>query len=208
MTRQAVLRQLYDIGAVKLDFRKGWTLKDGSWTPIYIDFRVLQSKPKLLSVITELLVAEVKKQRLKYDLVASIPLGGIPLGIAYALKTGIPHIMPRMDNKTHGAVGVRINGIFRKGQHVLLIDDLITAARSKIEAIDELNKAGLRMRDVLVILDRQQGGREQLASRGYVLHSVFTLDELFDALVRAKKMTKAQKEKIIDALSKAGYVRH
>jgi len=191
----AIITKLFDIGAVKIDFDKGWTLKSGMWSPIYINLRILQSYPKLLAAIAKEMTVVIKKKKLSYDHIASIPLGGVALGVALSLTTGKGHVLPRMDSKKHG-LGVKIDGVYKKGDKVLLVDDLITKATSKFEAIDELTVAKLKVKDVIVVLDREQGGKEELKEKGFRLHSLMTMSELLDNLVAKKKISKAVFDKL------------
>lgn len=197
----AIIGELHKVGAAKIDFNKGWTLKSGLWSPIYINLRILQSHPKLLTDIASELKKLIVKKNVRYDSIASIPLGGLPLGIALSLATRKPHILPRMDSKKHG-LGVKVDGIYSKGDQVLLVDDLITAATSKLEAIEELNKAGLTVEDILVVLDRQQGGKEILTQKKFNLHALFTFDEFLKSLLMQKKISREIYLKITDYLEK------
>jgi len=61
-----------------------------------------------------------------------------------------------------------------------VIDDLATTGASKFEAIERLEAVGLQVRDVVVLIDRQSGAREELSDRGLKMHSVFDLDELIE----------------------------
>ena len=70
----------------------------------------------------------------------------------------------------------------------LLVDDLITQGHSKLEAIAPLRSAGLEVKDILVLVDREQGGVEELAAQGYKVHALVTLNQLLDALVDAGKL--------------------
>jgi uridine monophosphate synthetase len=79
----------------------------------------------------------------------------------------------------------RIEGVFEAGEQVVVIDDIITDGASKLEAIEPLEAAGLLVRDLVILIDRQQGGRERLRVKGYTLHAVLTVSECFDELERA-----------------------
>jgi uridine monophosphate synthetase len=92
--------------------------------------------------------------------------------------TRIPMITPRQP-KTHGS-GASIDGAYQPGQTAVVIDDLVTKADSKLEAVRVLEGEGLRVRDVLVLVDREQGGAQQLAEAGYTLHAALGLSELLE----------------------------
>jgi uridine monophosphate synthetase len=188
MAHKDLALRLFDIGAVKIDFEKGWTLKSGKWSPIYINLRILQSFPDELVDTASLLALMVEKDKISYDRIASIPLAAVALGVALAVKLNKPHILPRMDNKKHG-LGVKIDGVFEKGQRVLLVDDLITKATSKLEAIAELTAAGLAVKDVVVVVDREQGGREELEKEGYKLHAVIKFKDMLKILKENKRIS-------------------
>ena len=85
---------------------------------------------------------------------------------------------------------------------MLLIDDLITAATSKLEAIDELNKVGLKVSDILVVLDRQQGGKEGLEKKKLRLHALFTFDEFLKALLTQRKISRQVYFKLVEYLGR------
>ena len=82
----------------------------------------------------------------------------------------------------------------------MLIDDLITKAESKLDAIAVLERNGLVVRDVLVILDREQGGREELRRRGYNLHSIFRLSELLDFYLQGGKIDQQKHDEVTEYL--------
>jgi orotate phosphoribosyltransferase len=120
----------------------------------------------------------IAAQSLSFDLYADVPQAATPLVavLTHITRTGM--ITPR-EAKTHGA-GDAINGAYAPGQTALVIDDLVTRAESKLEAIHVLEAHGLRVRDVAVLVDREQGGAEQLAAAGYQLHAAVTLSQLLD----------------------------
>ena len=81
-----------------------------------------------------------------------------------------------------------IEGIFQKGQTVLVIEDLVTSGSSVFETIEPLLHEGLVVKDVVVLLDREQGGRKHIEEKGYALHSVMTMSQLLGDLEAAKKI--------------------
>lgn len=177
---------LFDAGCVKFG---SFTLKSGITSPIYIDLRLLVTHPPLLREVA-LAMAELARE-LAFDRIAAIPYAGLPIGVAMALEIGAPLIYPRREVKEHGT-GRAIEGTFESGEVTLLIDDLITRGGSKLEAIETLEAAGLIVHDVLVLIDREQGGAQELAQRGYRLHAVLTLGEMLDALRESGHITPDQ----------------
>ena len=109
-------------------------------------------------------------------------------------------IYPRKEVKEHGTAK-RIEGEFKEGDRVLVIDDIITDGASKIDAIEPLKEAGLVVTDVLVILDREQGGGKLLEKAGYRLHSLGTLSEVLDALVAAGKVEPEMQAKVAEFIA-------
>jgi len=97
------------------------------------------------------------------------------IGVALALEMERPLIYPRREVKEHGTRRA-IEGPFRIGDVALVVDDLITRGDSKLEAIAPLEEAGLSVHDVVVLIDREQGGADDLSRRGYKLHARAALD--------------------------------
>ncbi len=66
----------------------------------------------------------------------------------------------------------------------MIIEDLVTSGMSVMETVEPLEAEGLKVTDVVVLIDREQGGKARLASKGLTLHSAFTLSYILDVLVR------------------------
>jgi len=165
---------LLDAGCVKFgDFE----LKSGDHSPIYFDLRLLTGHPELLSRVADAFAPILEE--LDFDRLAAVPYAGLPIATAIALLLGRPLIYPRKEAKEYGT-GATVEGGFHPGETVVLIDDLVTSAGSKVEAVDKLTAVGLKVRDVVVLIDREAGGHKALAEAGLELHSVFTLSELID----------------------------
>ena len=137
---------------------------------------------------------------LRFDRIAAIPYGGLPIGQAASLASGMPLIYPRREAKDYGTKKL-IEGKFSPGEIVVVLDDLITTGGSKLEVIAPLSEAGLKAADVAVLVDREQGGREELAAHGLALHSVLTLSTLLDILVRRGRIDGAVRSDVRRALS-------
>ncbi|MFH1588464.1 MAG: orotate phosphoribosyltransferase [Candidatus Diapherotrites archaeon] len=190
MDKKEIAKELFEINAVKFGL---FTLKSGLKSPVYIDLRILASYPKTLKKIGKIL-GEISKG-LEFDLIAGIPYAAIPIATAVSLEFNWPMIYPRKEVKEYGTKKA-IEGIYRKGQKVLVIDDLITTGGSKIEAIEPLKEAGLQVKDVCVLIDREQGGKKELKEKGISLHSVLTITELIDFLEEMKKISKKEAKSI------------
>jgi uridine monophosphate synthetase len=139
---------------------------------------------------------------LEYDRIAAIPYAGLPIGTAVALETGDPLIYPRQA-KAHGTRR-SIEGEYRSGERVVLLDDVITSGGSKLEAAEALLAAGLVIEDVVVLIDREQGGAEELAGRGYRLHASLTLSQIVDSLSEDGLLAPADAQRVHDYLAGGG----
>ncbi len=189
---------LFDIGCVKFGQFK---LKSGLISPIYLDLRLLVSHPSVLRRVAQAMAALIREEPqdsplITFDRLAAIPYAGLPIGVAVAMETGFPLIYPRKEAKDYGTAKL-IEGEYQEGETALLVDDLITKGTSKIESLKPLTDAGLKVQDVLVLIDREQGGQAELESYGVKLHAVITLTEILDALVASGRMEMAQHDEVL-----------
>jgi uridine monophosphate synthetase len=100
-------------------------------------------------------------------------------------------IYPRKTTKDYGTAA-DVEGIYHPGETVVLIDDLATTGGSKFEAIKKLTRAGLKVRDVVVLIDRESGAKEALAAEGFELHALFTLTQLLDYWEETERLPSEQ----------------
>jgi orotate phosphoribosyltransferase len=171
---------------------------DAPLSPIYVDLRVLQSFPDALDAAVAALAELIRLRGLTFACYAGIPLAATPLVTLLSHQTRIPMITPR-EAKTHGS-SETVNGVFTPGETALVIDDVVSRAESKLEAIAVLEGNGLVVRDVVVLVDREQGGSVQLAAAGYRLHAVVQLSQLLEFWHSARALDQATYERVLDYL--------
>lgn len=189
----SLIASLHDIGCVKFGQFK---LKSGLMSPIYIDLRLLVSHPTVLRSVAQAMAALLaERPAITFDRLAAIPYAGLPIGVAVALETGRPLIYPRKEAKEYGTAKL-IEGEYAAGETALLVDDLITRGTAKIESLTPLLDAGLKVNDVLVLIDREQGGRAELAARGIALHAVLSLSGMLDSLVARGRIAPALRDDV------------
>jgi uridine monophosphate synthetase len=118
-------------------------------------------------------------KNLQFSRIAGLPYAAIPIATAISLAGNYPMIYPRKEVKTYGTKA-EIEGQYNAGEMVVVIDDLATTGGSKFEAIEKLTGAGLVVKDVVVLVDRQSGAKESLEQAGYSMHTVLTIGELLN----------------------------
>jgi uridine monophosphate synthetase len=189
---------LHDAGCVQFGSFK---LKSGQMSPIYLDLRRTVSNAGLLRMAAR--AYERLLTPLTFDRLAAIPYAGLPIGTAVALEMNRPLIYPRREVKSYGT-GRAIEGAYEAGETVAIIDDVITTGASKIEALAPLAEAGLKVNDIVVLIDRQQGGGKELAAHGLRLHSVLNVTMLLDILARHGRVSTEQQAQVRAFLAAEG----
>ena len=172
-------QMLFDLGAVQFG---NFTVSESAVSsPIFVNPKVLVSNPTALNVAAKLMQQEINlAQSLRrarvhsFNVVAGVPVGGLILSTAYSLETATPMIYARIRPEGTGKRG--IEGRFTKGDTALIIDDLITRGSSTLETAALLEENGLKVKDVLVLIDREHGAAERLRQHGYNLMSILKLD--------------------------------
>ncbi len=191
---------LNKIGAIKFGAFK---LTSGKISPYYIDLRIIPSFPDVFQKICNLQVKFIKQEiGLKnFDRIAGIPIAGIPFAslIAYNLKK--PFLYIRKDVRLHGRQR-RVEGILAPGNYVLLVDDLITTGLSLIEASKAVRAEGGVTKDVVVLLDREEGGREKLGKNGMTLHALLKISEIINKLYEIGAIDEVQLKTILKQIKK------
>ena len=149
-------------------------LRSGKISSFYWDKYRFESNPVLLSAV----VNELEKLLpASFDKLAGLELGGVPLATGLSLKTGKPCLYVRKVAKTYGTCNL-VEGGFQAGEVAVVVEDVITTAGQVCASVRQMQEVGLIVQHVVCVIDRQQGGSENLKEIGCSLASVFTLDEL------------------------------
>lgn len=201
-----IAKSIFDFGGVKFgDFTIGRSTKH---SPIYINPRVLISSPMTLKRIAKILedeiVTKLEKARPEmqpFELVAGIPLGGLHIASALSLRTNIPmvYVNPGSNPEKRG----QIEGRYKVGQRVLIIDDLMTSGGSILESTKVFTASYLDVKNAVVLIDRDQGGKERLKNYGFEVISLLNLKIMLNYYLSIHYITEEIFSKCMDYLASA-----
>lgn len=175
-----------------------FTLKSGKTSPIYIDLRRLVAFPRILAHVAKDYARVL--QHYQFDHIAGLPYAALPIATAISLEMGRPLIYPRKEAKAYGTK-VAIEGDFKRGDRIVVVDDLVSTGETKVEAIDKLKSAGLEIVAIVVLIDREMGAKKLLHKLGYHLEAVAGLYQLLPLWEGSGAITHAQAEEVRRFLS-------
>lgn len=196
-TKKRLARELEEHGLIKFG---EFTLKSGIVSPFYIDLRQAQSFPSTLQAVADCF-GEMLSDIEPDVYLAGVPEAGTPLATATGFQTKRKLLQPRKVVKAHGTKS-SVEGSYSEGDRVVLLDDLITKGDSKLEAIEQVEAAGLRIERFLVLIDRQQGGIEMISEKGYPIEAALTITELVDLLASDGRLPNDKYNQILSFVGK------
>jgi orotate phosphoribosyltransferase len=165
-----VIRTLLEAQAVRFgDF----TLTSGEKSDVYVDVKRAWTTPRYLDVLGRALAGRVGAA----DRLAGMELGAVPLVVAVALRTGLPYAVLRKAAKEHGTRQA-FEGELPAGAHVLLVEDVSTTGGSAVRSVEIIRAAGATVDRAVVVVDRESGAAERLASVGVRLEPLTTFSHL------------------------------
>lgn len=192
---KSIILDLFAIEAVKFGT---FTLKSGIQSPIYFDLRLIISYPQLLKKISKELESLMKG--LSFDLICGVPYTAMPIATSLSLDLNVPMLMRRKEVKDYGTKKL-IEGVYTKGQSCLIVEDVITSGASILETIAPLENEGLIVEDVVVVLNREQGGTERVKEKGIFVHALISVFDLLKVLFSEKKISESTLREVNEFLS-------
>jgi orotate phosphoribosyltransferase len=195
-----ICKILNKIGALKFG---AFRLTSGRISPYYIDLRIVPSFPDAFQKICDFYVDFIRKdiENKNFERIAGIPVAGIPFAsiIAYNLKK--PFLYIRKGVRLHGRQR-RIEGILAPGDKILLVDDLITTGISLRNAAKAIRAEGGVVTDAVVLLDREENGKENLGKNGVKLHAMLKVSEIAEKLYEIEAIDEEQLKTILRQVKK------
>ncbi|MGA3110829.1 MAG: orotate phosphoribosyltransferase [Candidatus Bathyarchaeia archaeon] len=195
-TIDKVANALYLSGCLKFGSFK---IKSGAISPYYIDLARLLSAPEQLCVIADTAAEQATKIVVadEIDKLATIELKGALIAPSIACKLNLPCIIVRKEEKAYGVTGRIAGADVEKGDRILFFDDVISEGLSKIEGIKPLQELGGVVNHFLVVVNREQGGKENLEKRGFKVHALAKVSDLVNSLC-GRHISKEQADEVLN----------
>jgi orotate phosphoribosyltransferase len=196
-----VANAFYRSGCLKFG---SFRIKSGALSPYYIDLACLLSAPKELCNIAEIAADEIRRIMAsdEIDKLASIELKGALILPSIACQLNLPCVVVRKEEKAYGVTGRIVGAGVVKGESILFFDDVVSEGLSKLEGIKPLEELGAHVKHLLVVVDREQGGRENLEKLGYSVHALAKISEIVNCLLQSKYISKEQAYAVLNYVKK------
>jgi len=157
-----------------------FVLRSGRRSRYYLDKYRFETRPDLLRALGERIAAKAREEEPDAALLAGPELGAVALAASASLESGLPFLIVRKQAKGYGT-GRLLEGVFRPGEIVCLVEDVVTSGGAAADAVEALRQAGLECRTAVCVVDREEGGSEALAALGVRLVPLFRARQLLEA---------------------------
>ena len=194
---EKVADALYLSGCLKFGSFK---IKSGATSPYYIDMARVLAAPAQLCVLAEAAAQKIKEISIIYhiDKLASIELKGALIVPSIACKLDLPCVIVRKEDKSYGVTGRTAGADVTKGDNLLFFDDVISEGLSKVEGIKPLQELGGNVKHLLVVVNREHGGKEKLEQLGYVVHALAKISDIIPSLLKNGHVSREQADDVLD----------
>ena len=148
-------------------------LAHGGTSDYYVDKYLFETDPRCLSLIAEAFADRLEPD----DKLGGVALGGVPLAAATSVAADVPYVIARKQRKDYGTANL-VEGRLEDGERVVVLEDIVTTGTSLVEAVQALRDAGATVERALVVVDRQEGGREHVEAAGLGMDALVTAEAL------------------------------
>ncbi len=167
--------------------RGDFTLASGAKSDLYVDAKLTTLDPAMALLVGEIGWEIIRSRNVKIDAIGGLTMGADPIALSIGIAAEIqaPGAAPRIfsvrkKSKEHGRRKL-IEGNFERDAVVVVIDDVVTTGGSTIQAIEAVEAEGGKVAFVLALLDRQEGGRQNIEALGHSVETIFTRETLLGA---------------------------
>jgi orotate phosphoribosyltransferase len=157
-----------------------FVLRSGRRSSYYLDKYRFETRPELLEAIGAQIAALVAEHEPEAARLAGPELGAVALAAAASVSSRLPFLIVRKEAKGYGTDN-RLEGVFEPGERVCLVEDVVTSGGAAVSAVEALRAAGLECRTAVCVVDREEGGVDELARHGVRLRPLFRASDLLGA---------------------------
>ncbi|MEM7626187.1 MAG: orotate phosphoribosyltransferase [Planctomycetota bacterium] len=174
MTDDQLIARIRETALLTGDF----TLRSGRKSKYYLDKYLFETQPDVLAALGQKFASVIEADDQGIDRLAGPELGGIPLVTAAAMATGLPMVLIRNAKKDYGTAQ-QFEGVLNPGDRVLVTEDIATSGGQSIEAARLLrDEMKADVAKIVVVIDRQEGARENIEQAGFAFEALFTKADL------------------------------
>ena len=156
-----------------------FVLRSGRRSQYYLDKYRFETRPELLAELGRRIAAAAREAVPEATCLAGPELGAVALAASASLASNLPFVIVRSKAKAYGTAN-RLEGAFEEGETVCLVEDVVTSGGAALEAVKALREAGLKVRAAVCVVDREEGGADQLARHAVRLWPLFTASQVLD----------------------------
>jgi len=175
VTRDQLAGALRDASYLEGDF----VLRSGRRSRYYLDKYRFETRPDLLRALGAAIAEAVREHEPEATRLAGPELGAVALAAAASLESGLPFLIVRKEAKGYGTAK-RIEGVFDEDDCVCLVEDVVTLGGEAVKAVEALREAGLRVAHAVCVVDREEGGVDELARHAVRLRALYRASELLE----------------------------
>jgi len=170
LTDDQLIERIKDTAVLRGHF----TLRSGRTSQYYLDKYLFETQPDILAALGERFAQRLTPE---VNRIAGPELGGVPLASATSMASGLPMVLIRNAKKDYGTAK-QFEGQLDKGDTVMITEDIATTGGQSIEAANMLRDMGVNVAKIVVVIDRQEGARQNIEEAGFVFESLLTKADL------------------------------